>query len=201
MRKQLNKVFSSLAKATQAPAKHWKIEAGHVVVPSFIDECIQYYTLENLFDSYAQRGLAAIDSFEEYNMRCSRKHLIDVVSKLEQIQGRQTYGVQDLIEEKQIVSDLKERLLFPLPPMDLIYKLASVAYWDENESPYSYDENYNKKKIEKWKQSKTIDDFFLTVPLGNIVNLGDLSKFDLKDYFQTLEQIDQIHKQRLSLHN
>ena len=201
MRKLLNKLFSSLAKATQPPPKHWKLESEHVIEPIFIEDGTQYFKLKDIFNGYAKRTLTALDAFEKWNMRCSREHLIEVVSKLEQIQARQTYGVQDLMQEKQIVQDLKERLLFPLPTSDIIYHLASVAFFDENESPYSYDEDYNRKKIEKWKASKTIDDFFLSMPFKDIVNLPDLSGIDLKSYFQTLDQIDQVHKQRLSLQN
>lgn len=199
LKKQLHKLFLLLAEKCQPSAKEWQLDTDHTVTPSVYADGVQYYQLQDLMNGYCRRTLSALDIFEKWNMRCSREHLIEFVGKCESIFKKQSIGLNEIIEFRQVINDLKERLLLPIPSSELIYELASVAFFDENENPYSYDEQYNKKKIEKWKQSKSIEDFFLSMPFKNIVSLPDLSNIDLKDYFQTLEKIDQIHKERLSV--
>jgi len=77
---------------------------------------------------------------------------------------------------------LKERLRLA-PEPDLILKLASVMYFDTNESVYDYDFAYNKAKIANWKKEK-LDAFFLKMPIGKLLPHIDFSKTDLKVFTQ-----------------
>jgi cell shape-determining protein MreC len=65
----------------------------------------------------------------------------------------------DLFELMKLNNQLSERLEF-IYDTDLVYKLASVVYFDEKENPEDYDWTYNQKKIDKWKKDKSINDFF-----------------------------------------
>jgi hypothetical protein len=54
---------------------------------------------------------------------------------------------------------LAQRLKLP-KDTELLYKLASVVYFDKEESPEVYDFEYAKKKIAFWKESASLVIFF-----------------------------------------
>lgn len=83
-----------------------------------------------------------------------------------------------------INSLLKERLSLA-PEPDLVMKLASVMYFDANESVYDYDFAYNKKKIASWKKHK-LDAFFLKMPIQELLPHIDFSKIDLRTFTEAM---------------
>jgi hypothetical protein len=97
----------------------------------------------------------------------------------------------------QLNINLKERLgLMPLS--DSIYKMASVIFFDDSESPYSYDFEYNKSKIEEWKQSGETLDFFLSRLSTELIPSLQPATGNAKTYFQVTEKIDAIHRGHLT---
>lgn len=199
MRKILNKLFLFLAEKTQVKPQVWKLETGHVVEPAFYDDGIQHFMMNDVFNIYNQRGLVALDVFDQWQKRCTYEYLVAVVTKRKEIYRRTPFTTDDLLELKQIDNDVDERLKFVVATPDIAWKLASVIFFDEKESPYRYDEKYNNEKIERWKKSKSIEDFFLSVPIGKFIPLPELSKNDLSIFFQTVEKIEKIHNQRVGL--
>jgi hypothetical protein len=89
---------------------------------------------------------------------------------------------------------LKERRQFIIPTSEIIYKFASVAFFDKNESPYSYDPDYNKEKIKRWKEAGDISDFFIVTQLKDMLPLPELSSQDLEI---CLTMIDKIAEHQL----
>ena len=88
------------------------------------------------------------------------------------------------------VNMLKERVTFPIATRELYYQFASVRYFDENESPYHYDPEYNKGKISRWMEaSSEVDDFFIVQRLGDMLPLPKLSKEDLPNYLATIQKV------------
>jgi hypothetical protein len=81
-----------------------------------------------------------------------------------------------LNEVIQLTNDLKVRSKL-VSDYDLILRLASILYFDENESHLTYDEGYNEKKIKEWKKLK-VEAFFLNVPLQQFLPQLDLLKVD-----------------------
>jgi hypothetical protein len=79
----------------------------------------------------------------------------------------------------------------PLP--DFVYKLASVIFFDETESPYSYSFDYNKKKIEEWKKSGDTLDFFLSRLSSELIPSLKPVTGNSKMFFQVAEQVAGIH--------
>jgi hypothetical protein len=92
----------------------------------------------------------------------------------------------------QLNLNLKERLeLMPLP--DFVYKLASVIFFDNTESPYSYSFEYNKKKIEEWKKSGDTLDFFLSRLSSELIPSLRSATGNSNTFFQVAEQVAGIH--------
>ncbi len=97
----------------------------------------------------------------------------------------------------QLNLNLKERLaLAPFP--DHMYKLASVIFFDKNESLYSYDYDYNKAKIEKWKAAGGTLDFFSRTPLREIIPSLNMPERDTQTYSTVSKMVSQIHQELLT---
>lgn len=165
----------------------WQIDEGHVIEPAFISQGIQYYRLKDYFNTFSLRGLAALQVYEEWNMRISKDDLKQFIEKSEKVLGNPKQI--NIGEIARIVSMLKERLDFVVPTSDLVYKFASVAFFDRNESPYNYDPEYCKEKIARWKEAADIDDFFIVLHLKDILPLPTLSEDDLRVCLTIVDQV------------
>ena len=114
--------------------------------------------------------------------------LLDFILAFENIINKpKELNVMNLVKT---VNMLKERVTFPIATRELYYRFASVRYFDENESPYHYDPEYNKGKISRWMEaSSEVDDFFIVERLGDMLPLPKLSKEDLPNYLETIQKV------------
>lgn len=123
------------------------------------------------------RGLSALTVYDELRMRTTYEHLekenefmTERFKKLEEaLDGKNgriqlSKAFEQIRAMKEVVAYRKERMQIMINA-DLIYKLASVVFFTEEENPYKYDHEYAKKKIELWKQHEGMYDFFLREPL------------------------------------
>jgi hypothetical protein len=154
-----------------------------------------YYQFADNFKMPAGRAICALAIYEELRMRCTADYLKLHIEATEKILNGATGKIR-LTDLAQINTNLKERLnLAPFP--DHIYKLASVVFFDDTESPYSYDFEYNQKKIADWKKDGEMLYFFLSMPFKDLISLGSLSKERQQNYFNTTEMVNQIHHKHL----
>lgn len=168
----------------------WQIEEGHVIEPAFISNGVQYYRLKDYFNTFSLRGLMALQVYEEFNMRMTKEVLMDYINNVEKVLSNPKQI--NIGEIAMMTSRLKERVTFVIPTQDIIYKFASVAYFDKNESPYSYDPEYNADKIKKWKEAADISDFFIVQQLGDILPFPKLSEEDFMLCSKIVEQIQEL---------
>lgn len=153
-----------------------------------------YYQFEDQMKLPAGRGLCALTIYEEFNMRATREYLELHCRAVEKIlSDPKKINIQAIAI---INKNLQERLNMAMFP-DHIYKLASVVFFDKSESPYNYDYAYNQKKIEKWKASGGMLDFFLKTPLADLIPSLKLPKESADHYFQVADQVDSLHQQDL----
>ena len=109
----------------------------------------------------AGRGLSAMIFYEEFRMKCDKEYLELHIKATEKLLAGEkgVVTLNHLLALKQITYNLNERInLIAMP--DHVFKLASVYFWDDSESPYYYDFEYNKKKIEEWKKTRRLLVFF-----------------------------------------
>jgi hypothetical protein len=86
---------------------------------------------------------------------------------------------------------MKERTELALDT-ELIYKLASIVFFDKDENTTDYDFVYNLKKIENWKKDGS-GAFFLLKPVQELLPaLKDIDENLLK-YSQVVEELNQQH--------
>lgn len=150
-----------------------------------------YYMFDQTEEVPTGRMLAALAIYNEMEMKVDKEYL-----------ELHTKAMENLLSDPkkinvmyiaQLNMNLKERLeLMPLP--DFVYKLASVIFFDETESPYSYSFDYNKKKIEEWKKTDGTLDFFLSRLSNELIPSLKPATGNSKMFFQVAEQVAGIHR-------
>lgn len=149
-----------------------------------------YYMFDQTAEVPTGRMLAALAVYNEMEMNVDKAYLELHTKAMEKLlSDPKKINVMYIA---QLNLNLKERLeLMPLP--DFVYKLASVIFFDETESPYSYSFDYNKKKIEEWKKSGETLDFFLSRLSSELIPSLKPVTGNSKMFFQVAEQVAGIH--------
>ncbi len=185
-----------LKKLFKPKEKDWKLEDGHRVDKAFISGGVQYYYIKDTFNTFSHRALNALAVYEKWNMKCNSEYLKLFTSTIDKILSNPS---QINVGEIYIANkNLKERLEWALPTEDVIWEFAAVAFFDETESPYKYDPDYAKVKIARWKKNNSIEDFFLSIPIKDLIPCPNISKQDLQTYFQIVKTLDKKHLKQIT---
>lgn len=155
----------------------------------------KYYRYEDIRNLPFERGLAALSIYNEVEMRCDRKLLkkyTDVVAGLLREKTIDIYKLNALNEM------LQQRLSLTCD-VDLMYKLASVVFFDKKENPLVYEQSYAEKKIERWKKDMSVNAFFLQMPLKELIPFSTSAEIDLDTYSKLNEEINALHSQLLRM--
>lgn len=174
----------------KAKAKTFLLEKKYRVVPAFSLAGVDYFQFDSAFEVPAGRAMTSLTIFEEFNQRCDKRYL-----------ELHTKAVETILSDPAKINlnalalinyNLKERLnMVQLP--EHIYRLASVMFFDKNESPYSYDFSYNEKKIAAWREADGVLDFFLTTPFKELMPSLMLSQKNAQAFFNVAEKVDALH--------
>lgn len=174
--------------------QNWVVDEGHVIIPAFESDGVQYYMMKDIFNSFAGRALDAMAIYEKWSMRTSPEFLTNWLNGLENVINANPIKITEVAE---MINLMRERLNFAVPTEELMWELAGVAFFDAKESPYRYDEAYAKEKIERWKKDSTLPAFFFKTPLRDMVSLPDISETALENYMKTLQKVDQVHIEKV----
>lgn len=160
------------------------------VVEAFSLNGKKYFMYEDSTKVPAGRGLCALTIYEEFNMRCTREYLQSHARAMEiLLSDPKKINIQAIAVINKNLSERLNMAVFP----DHVYKLASVIFFDEDESPYNYDYQYNNKKIEEWKATGGSLDFFLKTPLRDLMPALQLPEGNAGTFFQVSEMVDNLH--------
>lgn len=177
----------------------FKIDGRLTIEEAFTLKGKKYYCCATATDLAAGRGLSAMIIYDEFRMKCSKEYLelhIEATELL--LKGKDgVIGLDHLLALKQINQNLKERINLVAMP-EHVYKLASVYYWDESESPYMYDHVYNAKKIEEWKKDPEVLSFFLSGPLKEFLPFFESQGMSANSFLEIAEM--EGTRQREKLH-
>lgn len=188
----------------------FNVELKEPVVYAFTCGGTDYYQFTDTFKTPCLRGLQALTIYEEFRSRTTRElyeketeaesQLIDEMwAELAGGKGKVDLGkaFTSLNELKKVIKNRKERMALIIEP-DLVYKLASVVYFDESENPYRYDMRYNEQKIKKWKADQSLQDFFLSQPLVQLIPyLSELAE-NLQIYSEVATKVMSLQSEFLS---
>jgi hypothetical protein len=181
-------------------------KSNHTIIPAFTIGGVEYFQFDDAFNLPYLRGLTTITYFREMQMNCDRDLLLAHCDAKETISKKlmEAFSIQagkmnltkifDLQKESIALDmQLKERVTMITDP-DLIYKLASIVFFDKNESPYNYEHSYNLKKIEFWKKHKTMHDFFLSMPVQKLVPFLKTLPQDMSSSSMEMEAMETAKK-------
>lgn len=155
----------------------------------------KYYRFADITNLPYERGLMALVAYNEVEMRCSREFLVKYQGAVDKLLHDQRI---DIFKIQQLNEILKQRLQLPTD-VDLLYKLASICFFDKSENPAVYEPAYAEKKIAKWRKDKGVRDFFMQTPLLELMPFLGSVDTDLDTFSALQAEIDAIHSQALRL--
>lgn len=168
-----------------------------IIEEAFKIDGVTYYRFADLNNLPYKRGLMAYAVYNELDMRCTREYLVLHADALNTILSKPEINVFDI---KKLNDQMMQRLQLTTD-VDLMYKLASVAYFDKNENPESYDTAYCEKKIAHWKKHSSVEAFFLSQPLMELLPFLSNADVDLNTYSELNKELNEIHLGVLRLLN
>ena len=171
--------------------KPFLVDGKYKVIPAFSLAGVDYWMYDSTTEVPTGRFFAAMGVYAEMDMNCDKDYLESHCKAMEKLLSDPKKISLTYIMQLNV--NLKERLeLMPMP--DYIYKLASVIFFDKTESLYSYDYDYNKLKIEKWKASGGTLDFFSKTPLKELVPALAMPERDTQTYLMVTKLIAETHR-------
>ena len=173
-----------------------KLLNGHQVVYAFTLNGVKYYELQDIFEIPCQRAFCIRDYIEELQMRCTREYLQAHVTAVQNIlSAPKSINIPELAKLNQ---QLQERLDLIIDA-EIVYKLASVFYFDESENPYNYSFKYGLKKIAQFKKSENLD-FFSLGPIKKLADLSLILGEDLQTYLMVAQKMTKKQLENIFTH-
>jgi hypothetical protein len=145
--------------------RRFNLAPGHHVQLAFTAGGIDYYHFPDILAMGFERALSALTFYEELRCRTTREYLIAHCQAVENLLSGTKINLGQVAVLNQ---NLKDRLAMIIEP-DIVYKLASVLYFDSTEDPYRYDLDYGMKKVERWKEDLPLTGFFLSTPIKDLI--------------------------------
>lgn len=150
----------------QKPFKAWENREKYPIKPVFEVGGRTFYAFADVNNMPSGRALAAIPIYVELRTNADHEYLGVFVAGMEAVlNDTKSISIEKLINLK---NQIKDRQSWAYTP-DLVFKYASVVYFDDQENPETYDEVYNAEKIEFWKENPGPHDFFLAEPISSLV--------------------------------
>ena len=182
----------------------------HIIMYAFTIGDRHYFRFDDPLNTPYDRALKCLVYWKELDMNCDRVFLKSHTEAIDNMLLKGKFTIADLMTVKTLNDQLKQRLELPKEP-DLMYKLASVVFFDQHENPTTYEFKYGENKIRFWKKNTSLTDFFLSMPLKTLIpylehagnNLDMFSRMIEKVTNQQLEKVLPLlsAEQRMTLSN
>lgn len=147
---------------------------------------VKYYNFKDSLDMPYGRYTYLASFLQAIELRMDLKTLNGYIELLEKhLSGGK--GVVDIGKASITLMQLKTRtkILFDI---ELAYSLASCIYFTDNEPLNTYSIEHNKRKIAAWQEANALD-FFMLMPVKELLGLRNLSMPDLMTYLETNQPI------------
>lgn len=185
-------------RAVKAEQKNPFPATKHIIKPAFEVGGIQYYEFDTIANLPWRRGLKFLSIYNELDMKCDRYYLTKHVEAVKKIlRGGGRVGFDELVKIDALNNQLDERLKM-IYHEDLIYKIASVVFFDATENPDNWEWKYALEKIEHWKKHEGVADFFFREPMVRLMPFLRDSELNLEQYSQVAKAIDAKHLENIS---
>lgn len=154
-----------------------------------------FYQFDDTHNLPYQRGLTCLLFYRELGMNCNDEFL-ELHCKAVDNLLKPADGKIDIYKIKGLNDQLMQRMKLPKDP-DLVYKLASVVFFDKEENPETYEFPHNDEKIKFWKQHAG-SSFFLQVPVQVLIPFLKQYDENVETYVGMMEKINKSHLESLS---
>jgi hypothetical protein len=183
----------------------WRIETDkrrqqkekYRIVYAFTCGGTKYYQYEEIANLPYERGLMAMQVYNELQMRCSRTFLVQYADAIDKLLHEPKIDIFKINK----MNELLKQTLTLATETDLMYKLASVVYFDKTENPAVYEPAYAEKKIAKWRKDKGVSDFFMQKPLRELIPSSMRAGIDLDKFSEMLAEVKAIRSECLRIVN
>lgn len=173
--------------------KRRKQEQKYRIEYAFTSGGTKYYRYADIANLPYERGLSAMCVYDEITMRCSREYLMKHVEAMQQLLKSKEI---DIFRINALNEVLAQRLRMTTD-VDLMYKLASICFFDKTENPLVYEPEYAEKKIAKWRKDKGVHDFFMQTPLLELMPFLKTVGVDLDAYTRLNDQFNALQQEIL----
>jgi hypothetical protein len=176
------------------PFRPYLVDEKYRVIPAFECGGEQFYMFDSQMEVPTGRQFTSLTFYAEMDCRIDREYLEMHTKAMEKVMSDPKKLNIGIIAQLNV--HLKERLDLMIPP-EFIYKLASVVFFTKEESLYKYDFDYNKKKIQRWKEAGATLDFFLKTPLTTLIPSLKSHEKASPIYLGIAEAVAETHRQHL----
>lgn len=170
--------------------------AKHIITYAFSIGERHYFRFDDPLNTPYDRALKTLVYYKELDMNCDRAFITAHTQAFDNALKQTSINIDTLVELKQLNDQLKARLELPKEP-ELMYKLASVVFFDQSENPYVYEFKYGVNKIKAWKKETTLEDFFLQKPLVELIPYLQFAGENLKQFSEMTEKTNQQHLDKI----
>lgn len=153
-----------------------------------------YYKFSSESNIPYERGLKTVIFYEENRMKMDLEYIQKHCKRMDELLTAQKINIYTI---KALNDQMKERSQFAYD-VNLLYKLASVVFFDKNENPKTYDFVYNRKKIDLWKEGNLANDFFFQRPLLELMPFLKDAEENFQEYSRINHLVNQRHLENLS---
>lgn len=176
------------------PADKFPQQTDYPVEPYFTVGGKTFYQFVDPNNLPAGRSLAALKYFIQLKTNCDEKFLRYFHQAMDGVlKDKEKIDLEKMFELKNILGD---RLTWAFHP-SIILRYASVLYMAEGENPYTYDDTFNDRKIEFWKQNATAESFFLASPFTRLIPYSKDAVGYVPKYSEVVVEADLIHHKKV----
>lgn len=169
MLKKLKNIFAKLFKSHKTPAPQMQF--------AFVSGGKCYYKFTDEMKIPVARALSAQDVYTELNCKVDREYLQMFCKTVLEFCNK------GKLTQVAIATNHLQSRLTHIAEIELIYKLASVVYIEENENPFDYDLAFAEQKIKHWKKHEDVDSFFLNKAISEYMPYFNNSPMSIQEYY------------------
>jgi len=171
-------------------------DAKHIIIYAFTIGTRHYFRFDDPMNTPYERALKCLVYYKELEMNCDRDFLKAHTEAIDNMLMKGRFTIDDLVNVKTLNNQLKQRLELPKEP-DLMYKLASVVFFDQTENPRVYEFKYGESKIFFWKKNTELHDFFLSSPLKSLIPYLEVAGENLQMFSEMTQKANHQHLEDL----
>lgn len=168
----------------------------HIIIYAFTIGTKHYFRFDDHLNIPYQRGLTSLLFYKEVELNIDSELLKAHFEAVDNILMSTKINV---FEIKRLNDLLMQRTKLPKDP-ELMYKLASVVFFGADENPEVYEFEHGKKKILFWKKNTSLDAFFLSMPLVELIPYLKYAGENLQAFSRLISDVSQTHTDKVLQH-